>query len=461
MANEYEDPLSPGLRKGMEEVSKELDARLSDGRGMANEYEDPLSPGLRKGMKEISKELDARLSDGRNKAEPRLPHDIESTLSNGDYDELEYPETRKLKSQKPKQRRGGARSSVINKRLASIENADGDSSALSAAGDAELPIDMSVDVLQTTALTTLTDGHDEHVSRLQNAYRTGKTVIVAEFEALRQEDPTVLGSIRFQEQTVVVDSSFDLWNGDKGNRLSGKEGDISSLKSRVLPLPAGSIPYNGTFNGIAIPAGIILLVAPSGVGKSPFAQALARSVQASTPSAKNTAPGIVRTGEPFIGYQHSRLQVAASIALGIASFDALVVDSIKDLLSSDGGAAMKGGISRSAIGVLSDWGAAAAACGCTMIVPVNPGVDDPDTYNAVVQACRSNGTATFWSDGNSDRWDYDIRTGEGLARATGSISSIVPSPGASNASVGVNDSYLNTRFQKENLDLIMPRDGSF
>lgn len=175
----------------------------------------------------------------------------------------------------------------------------------------------------------------------------------------------------------------------------------------------GAAWANKKIGGLTIPCGVCLIVGPGGVGKSPLAQALA--------SNGVDTFGMVRIGEPLAGYTSSNDTSARSLAAAMIHSSDVVLDSIKDLLSSGSGAAMKSGISRTALSSLAAWSALACDLGCTIYVPVNPSTKDPEVMELLTEAARSNATMTIAHQKN-DSWQYWARKGEGLNRTAGVLS---------------------------------------
>lgn len=186
-------------------------------------------------------------------------------------------------------------------------------------------------------------------------------------------------------------------------------GTSTALDNVVI---AGSAPANKLGpKGLLIPAGLCLLVAPGGVGKTPLAHMLAAHEVESY--------GVVRAGEPLAGYSSNRERIARAIATAMYHNSDVVLDSIKDLLSSSGGGAMKGGISREALLDLSSWASTAAALGVTLYVPLNP--SSKDLIDGMIEVAASNATLVVANHGNGTNWSWAARTGEGLSRTVASL----------------------------------------
>lgn len=173
---------------------------------------------------------------------------------------------------------------------------------------------------------------------------------------------------------------------------------------------AGSLPDNFKVGNLSIRAGVCAIVGGGGVGKTPLAHALAAH-------ADNYA--VVRFSEPFAGYTTSQRECAFQLADALLTHRAVVFDSVKDILAG-GGSAMKSGLSRDALTTLSSWSIAAANCGATLFVPVNPSTSDPETIQILIEALRSNVSAVLYSV-SPGSWEYSCRTREGGNRTTGTM----------------------------------------
>lgn len=172
----------------------------------------------------------------------------------------------------------------------------------------------------------------------------------------------------------------------------------------------GAAPLNKVVDGMRIPYGVCAIIGGSGVGKTPLAHKLALSGVEKA--------GIVRAGEPFIGYDIAHPVIARDIATAAYAHADVVIDSIKDLLS-DGKALMKGGISRQALLELSAWSILGATIGTTFYVPVNPSSDDPAIFALLAESVISSSTMVMLHEGS--RWKYSSRRGEGLSRDHGAF----------------------------------------
>lgn len=172
----------------------------------------------------------------------------------------------------------------------------------------------------------------------------------------------------------------------------------------------GAAPLNKLVGEMRVPYGVCAIIGGSGVGKTPLAHHLALS------GVKKA--GIVRAGEPFIGYDIAHPVIARDIATAAFAHADVVVDSIKDLLS-DGKALMRGGISRQALLELSAWSVLGSTIGTTFYVPVNPSSDDPSIFALLTESVISSSTMVMVHEGS--KWRYASRRGEGLPRDSGTF----------------------------------------
>lgn len=243
--------------------------------------------------------------------------------------------------------------------------------------------------------------------------------------------PSIIGAFRFGSATgYMLDSkAFDMQDFFEVDMYSEEEPDklVGTRKvsygrrdaARLLTM-TGAAPLNKTVNGFDIPCGVCLIVGGGGVGKTPLAWSLA-----SSPHDRDERPdlhsfGVSRIGEPLAGYTSDDVQTVASIMQNMLSCSDVVIDSIKDLLSSARGAAMKSGLSRDALSVLSSWSSLACVMGVTLYVPVNPSTAEPEVVEVLAEAARSNATCTIVAR-SEGVWDYFARTGEGLPRKAGQL----------------------------------------
>jgi hypothetical protein len=163
---------------------------------------------------------------------------------------------------------------------------------------------------------------------------------------------------------------------------------------------------------VRIPAGLCLLVGGAAAGKTPLAHALA--------GFGDRDYHVVRYGEPLSGYITNEDDAAFHVAKALLSKHDVVLDSVKDVLSLMGGAAMKSGLSREVLPLFSRWATIAADIGVTLYVPVNPSSPDDEVISLLVEATKSNATMTIYSDGG-DKWSFVARRGEGLQRESGAL----------------------------------------
>lgn len=199
-------------------------------------------------------------------------------------------------------------------------------------------------------------------------------------------------------------------------------------------LVPGSVGLNKIVEGIPIFCGVCVIIAGSGVGKTPLAHALAAWGYDDDKSYVT-----VPVGEPFAGYTSNNAVAASSMGRACVLATDVVVDSIKDLLGSGGGGLTKGGISRAALSLLSHWSAVGAATGCTFYIPLNPSTGDDDTFKLLLEAARSSATTTIHDDNGV--WKYSARPGEGVSRIEGSLPKGIMSSLAATGRAMINNGY--------------------
>jgi hypothetical protein len=235
----------------------------------------------------------------------------------------------------------------------------------------------------------------------------------------------VLLNFPFGSSNVLINAS--------GNRLhyptKVKGSDDSDYSSRVAAykealsrtgwsagfepaVVSGAAPTNKMIGDVRIPAGLCLLVGGAAAGKTPLAHALA--------GFGDRDYHVVRYGEPLSGYITNEDDAAFHVAKALLSKHDVVLDSVKDVLSLMGGAAMKSGLSREVLPLFSRWATIAADIGVTLYVPVNPSSPDDEVISLLVEATKSNATMTIYSDGG-DKWSFVARRGEGLQRESGAL----------------------------------------
>lgn len=193
----------------------------------------------------------------------------------------------------------------------------------------------------------------------------------------------------------------------------------------ALRLPVkGSVPAARVIEAynFVLASGVHLLIGKGASGKSYLAHQLGGMDGA---GAQTKAYGLLRVGEPLSGYDHEPATNAVNLLSAMFAFDVVVLDSVKDLLSM-GGAAMKSGISRSAVATFSPWSSMACDLSVCVIAIVNISTPDAEAVDAITEAARSNATGVIVHSSGSS-WKYFVRRGESLFRRSGSIH--IQSPG--------------------------------
>lgn len=194
-----------------------------------------------------------------------------------------------------------------------------------------------------------------------------------------------------------------------------------------LRLPVkGSVPAArivGAYDFV-LASGVHLLIGKGASGKSYLAHQLG-GMDGS--GAQTGTYGLLRVGEPLSGYDHEPATNAVNLLSAMFAFDVVVLDSVKDLLSM-GGAAMKSGISRSAVATFSPWSSMACDLSVCVIAIVNISTPDAEAVDAITEAARSNATGVIVHS-NGSSWKYFVRRGESLFRRSGSIHIETPENG--------------------------------
>lgn len=227
-----------------------------------------------------------------------------------------------------------------------------------------------------------------------------------------------------QITSPLSDNPTDAEQAAADKQKSDDEIDVQTrgISRQFVSGVRGAVFGNKKIGDLIIPCGTVLIVAGGGLGKTPIAQALAfEGVESAS---------IVPAGEPFAGYEHRHWRVAEEMGLDMLQTSDIVLDSIKDVLGV-GEALTQGGISRTAISMLSQWSTLAIELGCTLYIPVNPSNTKAEVVESLVEAARSNGTCVLTPGSNEGRWNYESRTGEGLARVKGHIDFIFSQDGSS------------------------------
>lgn len=224
-------------------------------------------------------------------------------------------------------------------------------------------------------------------------------------------------AVAYDRAVAVIDSIGQLVGSEKPDESRDSEKETRVIgRAYVAPELAGGLPgavwANKSVSNFVMPSGLCLLVGRGGVGKTPLAHALA--------SYAVEEYGVVRVGEPFAGYTGDNAAAAHALAECALRYGDVVLDSIKDLLSSASGAAMKSGLSRGALAGLSTWSTVACELGSTVYVPVNASVDDQEVVDMLIEMARSNATMVAYHE-SGHRWRFAARTGEGMERQQGVI----------------------------------------
>lgn len=215
----------------------------------------------------------------------------------------------------------------------------------------------------------------------------------------------------------IAESDFRLMYGfgsdkaiDKVPPLPGSA--MSALRAsgfrRVAQGPCDLQVVGSVDGSLPIPSGIVMVVGPADVGKTPLAMHIA----------ERTGGLLIRHGEPFPRYTITREELAMQILEAAQHTNVIVVDSLKDLARDSTGAAMSDGLNSGFFTMMSQWSSLFASYGKSLIVPVNFATTRSDAVSSALQSIRSNATMLIESveDGC---WDWVMRTAVGAKRTSG------------------------------------------
>lgn len=190
--------------------------------------------------------------------------------------------------------------------------------------------------------------------------------------------------------------------------------DFKDAMQHAGMLPPAGICYTvGTIDGFKVPAGAVLITGKGDSGKTPMAHALAEQLSAS----HDEGFYLLRLAESFTGNLKTDKQAGLELADAMASHSIIVIDSIKDMLTTMGGTAMESGLSRDALPMLSRLSMLASDLGCVILCPINPSSPRDSVIELIAEAARSNvATAMI---GHNGGWTIVARRGEGLMRSKG------------------------------------------
>lgn len=235
------------------------------------------------------------------------------------------------------------------------------------------------------------------------------------------------------EAIIVIDKDFRVatkpereFEGEGDKRRETDESvhrrlEYTRAQSRVgwapeitADFPVGAVHAAFMLGDEVSPAGFNAVLGPANAGKTPLCHAIAGYA--------GREYAFVAYGEPLSGYGTSWGSIAGALCQAIAEHDAVVLDSLKDLLTVAKGGAMKSGLSRGVFPIFTQLAVVAADAGCSLFVPINPSTQDEDVVDMLVEAIGSNATGIIaQSDADTSAWTYIFRTGEGLPRRSGQI----------------------------------------
>lgn len=248
-------------------------------------------------------------------------------------------------------------------------------------------------------ITTL-EKHLETASKLLESYSSvgsRRKIVEKQLSELDAKDTAIV---------IDYDGAKAAVNG-KGELIPFVKEDKKHIVHEKVRGLQGSAPGNKIIGEVVIPCGVCAIVGSGNTGKSPLAHALA--------SHGGLDYAVVRVGEPLAGYGSSKLESAEDLAKAMVLAPNVVLDSIKDVLSSGSGAAMKSGLNRDALTAISTWSAQACDLGTTLFVPINPSTPEPGVVAMIAEAAKSNATSCLIHVGG-EKWEFFARTGEGMKR---------------------------------------------
>lgn len=253
--------------------------------------------------------------------------------------------------------------------------------------------------------------HDMMISHHDQAMAAEKLIENIEFEEGEVADRDTIPQI---EAATILSMPF----GDITVRLMADGECMTSTKLdakgwhrdvKMKDMPRGCATTNKVLdNGVRIPAGVLLIIGGASKSKTPMAHLLA--------SSNCEEYAVVPFGEPLSGYQISAEEAGEALARALAAESDILVDSVKDLLASAKGGAMKAGVARGAFPMLSSLSTLAADVGATIYAPINPSSEDDELMKAIESAAASNVISVVVA--TPSGWACSMRRGEGLIRDT-------------------------------------------
>lgn len=185
------------------------------------------------------------------------------------------------------------------------------------------------------------------------------------------------------------------------------------LRTAKVISPAGALPIAGVITGFPTPAGVIIVTGAGGAGKTPVSHVIADTLC----RGDEQGFGLVRYGEPFLGYLKTELQAARELAFLMTQHKAVAIDSFKDALTTMSGALMDSGLSRNTLPFFSRLSMLASELGVTIVAPINPSSPKASVVDLIAEIARSNVAMAVL--GERDIWTVIARRGEGMLRDAG------------------------------------------
>lgn len=237
------------------------------------------------------------------------------------------------------------------------------------------------------------------------------SVIQASKQILRVAFGSAIGIFEDSGTITIANKS------DGESWLTTDPASIEAMANRtgvVVNTDPEIIPIVGKIGNFDLPSGCGVVMGGADVGKTPVLRAVAKHF--------GDQAVFIRYGEPLPGYMTRESEAAEALlsALLDPKIKVICVDSVKDLLSSMGGALMARGIPRTLFKMISQWGTIASSLGKLILIPLNISTDSEDAILEVEAAVNSNATLSiFWNKqkgGSSSRFLASARTGEGKLR---------------------------------------------
>lgn len=259
--------------------------------------------------------------------------------------------------------------------------------------------------LTTSALTALRAA----LLSVSDTDYAGKTrsAFNSRIAALRQSDPSKIVLKLSQFGAPVGFTADGQLVNDPDELATVSEGWCREIRELV---PTGSAPANKVLSvGEVMPCGLTMVLGGADKAKTPLTHLLA--------SDRVESYAAIRYGEPLAGSELDESALARALCGALLDPEVadIVLDSVKDLLASASGGAMKSGIARGVLPIISNLSVICAEAGVTVYSPINPSTADPALMEDWKIILKSN-VVTAVVPGDGDEWIFTSRRGEGLKR---------------------------------------------